>query len=138
MGYTYDEAKKEYVNRKQLFHETYYGFFELFEDLYNKDEIKFFYSRNLLNSEQTETIIFFENKFVKATRDELHYNLEEYNYKTVKKELYASKGFEREVRLNLVFDNLIELSFNNIKDSNNNSDWQLEYGQDIRELFKML
>ena len=91
-----------------------------------------------MNSEQTEIIIFFENKFVKVTRDDLHYNLEDYNFSKVKKELYASRGFEREVRLKLVFDDLIELSFNNVTDSNSDSDWQLEYDRDLKELFKML
>lgn len=138
MGYTYNEAKKEYANGIQSFHNAFYGFFELFEDLYDKDEIKFFYIRNLFNSEQTETIIFFENKFVKVTRNDLHYNLEDYNYNKVKKELFASNKFEREVRLKLVFDNLIELSFNNVEDTNSNIHLQLKYGQGIKELFKML
>lgn len=136
MIYTYSEIKIEYASRNQLFREVFYNFFELFEEIYDKDAIKFIYLRNLFNSDEVETIIFFENKLVKITRNDSHYIFKDYNYKSVQKELVVSQGSEREVILKIIFDDKVELVFNSLKDSN--KDWCWDYGQDIKELFRML
>jgi len=136
MIYTYKELKMEYGRRNNIFREAYYNFFSLFEDLYNPEDIKFIYLKNLFNSKEVETFFFFENKVVKVTKSNLHYNFEEFIHGNIKKFLYASEGFEREVQLKLFFDDQTELLFDNYEDSN--PDWYWEYGQEIKELFKLL
>lgn len=136
MLYTYNDLKMHCANRVDIFRAQYVNFFEILEDLYNSEEIKKVYIKNLFNSNEVQTFFFFEGKIVKMTISDLLFNIEEIKYGIVKKQLSTSRKFERVVQLKLTFDDSSEIIFNNCKDSN--PDFQWDYGQDIKELYKFL
>ncbi|MGE7811219.1 hypothetical protein [Lysinibacillus capsici] len=136
MLYTYNDLKMHCANRVDIFRAQYVNFFEILEDLYNSEEIKKVYIKNLFNSNDVQTFFFFEGKIVKMTISDLLFNIEEIKYGIVKKQLSTSRKFERDVQLKLTFDDSSEIIFNNCKDSN--PDFQWDYGQDIKELYKFL
>ncbi len=136
MAFTYFELKEAERNREQAFRDNYYNFFTIFEEYYNPEKIKFVYIKNFFNDDETETILLYEDKIIRATKKELHYQFEENRNKVVNKSFYISKDCERETRLTITFDNDDAITFDNYKDSN--VSWAWEYGQDIKELYKLL
>lgn len=133
MIHTYDDLKQYYNNWTAPFRNVYNNFFEIFEALYDAQEIKYVYIKNLFNSNEVQTFFFFQDKTVKISKSDIYFNFEEIKYQVVKKHLTTSRNFERDVQLKLTLDDASELIFHNLEDSN--PDWAWDYGQDIKELF---
>jgi hypothetical protein len=106
------------------------------ESLYNVEDFKYFYPKNIFNEKEIELYIFLEDGFVHCTIEEDLDEIHHYYGKPVSKHFTSPANGSKKVLLNVLYDNGKELLFDSREDSD--FTWHHNYVKQIRELYKIL
>lgn len=137
MSYSYKEFKED--SRRRAFEEKsryYTRVLEVVETYINPEDIKIFYPRNILNSnEHKEFILFFNDKIsIVHFEKEKAYFIRTFDLEVRESTLSIPEYTADGVTMNLVFENGEKLTFNSVEDSNRS--WNDTYIDLIQEIFK--
>lgn len=136
MGMEFTRFKELVSNRAYNFY-RYSSAINKFGELYNEEEILYFYPKNIFNEKDVELIFFFKNEVVVVTVDEdRNATFNHCKCKVTNKTLVLPPNEWNKHELSILFDNRDELVLKNLEDSND--DWNREYSQALIELYKVL
>lgn len=129
---------KEHVRQRRIgAHQSFGKLIREIESLYSEEDFKFFYVKNMVNSDgKVDAFMFLENGFINFKVIESKIEMKHIYGRPLSKTLTLRKTDGNGAVLVISFDNGEELIFDAAEDSN--EDWEQLYSDYIKELYKIL